>query len=174
MAYHNNTFSSNTNDTYLESEVLGADPVKLVHLLYRGAIDAVGAARRHLSAGEIPQRSRKITKAWEILNELLTSLNKDAAGEQSAEAEALTRQLAELYAFMQQRLLDANAEQADEPLAEVESLLDTLCEAWSELAQQSRPAAAQNMTTASASSSSQTQAAEPGLSAGYRPLRAAY
>ena len=32
-------------DRYLEAEVLSADPVKLVWLLYRGAMDAVRAAR---------------------------------------------------------------------------------------------------------------------------------
>ena len=32
-------------DRYLEAEVLSADPVKLVWLLYRGALDSVRAAR---------------------------------------------------------------------------------------------------------------------------------
>jgi flagellar protein FliS len=110
-------------ETYLEAEVLGADPMKLVHLLYRGATEAVAAARRHLAAGEIRQRSRQITKCWEILYELSRSLDQQRGGE-------ISRRLAGLYGYMQNRLLEANSKQTDAPLAEVESLLGTLGEAW--------------------------------------------
>src|SRR5207248_1248658 len=108
---------------YLEAEVMGSDPVKLIHMLYRGALQSVGAARRDLAAGNIQQRSRQITKAWEILQELLRSLDHTHGGE-------LSRNLAGLYSYIQQRLLDANAGQIDEPLAEAERLLATLSEAW--------------------------------------------
>ena len=39
---------------YLETEVYSADPVKLVCMLYRGAIEATGAARRYLKIVEVP------------------------------------------------------------------------------------------------------------------------
>ena len=110
-------------DTYLEAEVLGADPVKLVHMLYRGAIEAVGAARRHLAAGAIRERSRQIMRAWHILQELTQSLDHAAGGE-------ISRSLAELYGYMQTRLMDANMRQADAPLREVESLLTSMAESW--------------------------------------------
>ncbi len=146
MAYSNTTLNN-----YLEAEVLNADPVKLISLLYRGAGEAVGAARRHLADGDIPARSAKIMKAWEILAELLTSLAVPAqetpaspekeSPAQTAEfaaadpqAQELVMQLHDLYGYMQQRLLDANAQQSDEPLAEVASLLTTLAEAWNGLA----------------------------------------
>jgi flagellar secretion chaperone FliS len=112
------------HDQYLEAEVLGADPVKLVHMLYRGATEAVAAARRHLAAGEIRQRSRQITKSWEILYELSRSLDHERGGE-------ISRRLGALYAYMQTLLLEANARQTDAPLAEVEALLATLGEGWS-------------------------------------------
>lgn len=108
---------------YLEAEVMGADPVKLVNMLYRGASEAVAAARRHLAARDIAQRSRQIQKAWEILVELLQSLDQERGGE-------LGSRLAGLYVYMQQRLIEANIQQADPPLAEVEMLLGTLGEAW--------------------------------------------
>ena len=111
------------HDNYLQTEVLSADPLKLVHLLYRAAIDAIGAARRHLASGEIAERSRKITKAWDILQELRQSLD-------DAHDAELSRSLRGLYAYMQGRLLEANAQQADAPLAEVEQLLRTLYEGW--------------------------------------------
>jgi len=108
---------------YLEAEVLNADPVKLVQLLYRGAIDAVVTARRHLASGAIRLRSRSITKAWEILLELLQTLDHTHGGD-------LSRNLASLYTYMQTRLMEANSRQSDAPLKEVEDLLNTLMEGW--------------------------------------------
>jgi len=118
---------------YLETEVMGADPIKLVYLLYRGAIDSVGAARRSLAAGDIAARSRQIQKAWDILQELHMSLDKPRGGK-------LGVQLAALYVYMQKRLLEANLQQADGPLEEVERLLGTLAEGWRSLMASSAPA----------------------------------
>jgi len=116
-----------TYDQYLQNEVLSADPLKLVNMLYRAAIEAVGAARRHLAAGEIRERSRKITKAWEILHELRQSLDDEQGGQLSASLRAL-------YVYSQGRLIEGNAKQSDAPLAEVERILGTLHEGWSSLA----------------------------------------
>jgi flagellar protein FliS len=114
----------NTNyDTYLEAEVLGADPMKLVHMLYRGAAEAVASARRHLVSGDIRRRSRQVTKCWEILQELNQTLDHERGGH-------ISKNLCELYTYMQRRLLEGNIEQIDAPLAEVETLLGTLSEAW--------------------------------------------
>jgi flagellar protein FliS len=119
----NNTYADRTHDRYLEAEVLNADPMKLVRMLYRGAIEATGAARLHLAAGAIRERSLQIMKAWRILDELAQSLDHQQGG-------AISPALARLYAYMQTRLIEANSRQADAPLAEVESLLGTLFEAW--------------------------------------------
>jgi flagellar secretion chaperone FliS len=125
MAYPNSAYSntvySNFN-RYLETEVLSADPVQLICLLYRGAIEATAAARRHLAARQIKERSRQIMRALAILRELARSLD--------PQYEEISRPLRELYAYMQARLLEANARQIDPPLAEVEQLLSTLLEGW--------------------------------------------
>jgi flagellar secretion chaperone FliS len=109
-------------DKYLETEVFSADPVKLVCMLYRGAIEATAAARRHLHLGEIKARSRQIMRTLAIVRELSRSLD--------PQYEEISRPLGELYAYMQTRLLEANAKQIDAPLAEVEQLLCTLLEGW--------------------------------------------
>jgi flagellar secretion chaperone FliS len=109
---------------YLQIEILNADPVKLVSILYRAAIEALGAARRHLQLGAIRERSLQITKASAIINELMLSLNHQQGGE-------ISRTLGGLYAYMQSRLIEANSRQIEEPLAEVQNLLATLLEAWS-------------------------------------------
>jgi len=116
----------NIHEKYLENEVLGADPLKLVRVLYHGAIDAVAAARIHLLHGAIRERSRQITKALLIVHELLRSLD-------HTHDARVSRPLADLYVYMTRRLVEANSKQIDEPLAEVERLLTTLLEAWSSL-----------------------------------------
>lgn len=115
MAYSN-------HGRYLETEVFSADPVELVRMLYRGAMEATALARRHLRAGEIAERSRHIMRAFAILGELSRALD--------PKYEQISRPLGELYAYMRQQLLEANAKQVDAPLAEVERLLATLYDGW--------------------------------------------
>jgi flagellar protein FliS len=113
----------NVHDTYLEERILSADPVELVHLLYQGAITAVGDGRRHLAEKQILARARCLSKACDILIELNTSLDFERGGE-------LSVRLSQLYGYMHRRLLEGNTRQTDEPLAEVLSLLVTLSEGW--------------------------------------------
>jgi flagellar protein FliS len=119
MSYSNRAYTN--FDRYLEAEVFSADPVKLVCMLYRGAIEATAAARRHLKAGEIRLRSREILRALAILRELTRALDPQYE---------ISRPLGDLYVYMQTQLLAANAKQIDAPLAEVEQLLSTLLEGW--------------------------------------------
>jgi flagellar secretion chaperone FliS len=127
---------NNGHETYLESRVLGADPLELVSLLYQGCRQAVRDAREHLAGGRIAERSRAISKACEILTELAGSLDHTQASE-------ISQRLALLYDYMQRRLLDANMHQADQPLAEVLGLLTTLGEAWESVNRSTSKAAPQ-------------------------------
>ena len=110
-------------DSYLETEILSASPMRLVELLYRGAIEAVRQARNAVDASNIAERNRQIARAHAILSELLSSLDHGRGG-------ALSLELAELYDYMQRRLNDANFEQTTGPIEEVRRLLETLLDAW--------------------------------------------
>jgi flagellar protein FliS len=112
---------------YLDEEVMAASPLQLVRLLYRGALDSIAAARRHLRLGEIPDRSSAINKTMAIVIELSRSLDRQMSGD-------LSHNLAELYAYVQRLLIEGNARQFDAPLAEAEALLSTLLEAWEQCA----------------------------------------
>ncbi len=118
-----NFTKASVQNQYLEAEILSADPVKLVSLAYRGALDAVAAARRHLANREIRERSTRLMQTYGILFELSRALDYTAGGE-------ISRNLGKLYFYMQNRLLEANSQQSDEPLAEVERLLTTLNDGW--------------------------------------------
>ncbi len=113
----------NGYQSYLENEILSADPLKLVELLYRGALDAIYSARVNLAKREIRQRSQAITKAQLIVLELARSLD-------PKHDPNLTTQLARLYQYIGRLLVDANLRQQDAPLAEASQLLGTLLEAW--------------------------------------------
>jgi len=142
----------NAFHNYLDNEVLTAHPLRLVQLLYRGALDSIASARRHLKLGEIRARSRAITKAMRIVTELARSLNMDEGGE-------VSRNLARLYGYVLRLLMKANSEQSDAPLAEAERLLGALAEAWDSAAQDS---------------TAQENASAPVSEEDYEPLSCAY
>jgi flagellar protein FliS len=111
---------------YVENEVLSADPLGLVRLLYAGALDAVGQAREHLAAGRIRERSHSINRAMQIVAELQGSLDPERGG-------AIAQSLAELYAFVQGRLIQANARQDAPALDDAARILSTLYEGWKQI-----------------------------------------
>ena len=120
------------HNAYVESRILSADPIELVNMLYQACTAAVREARHHLANGEIGERSRKISKAYEILTELSVSLDYQKGGE-------ISQRLGRLYDYMQGRLLEANMHQADAPLAETLGLLSTLLEAWADVPRTVKP-----------------------------------
>ncbi len=108
---------------YIQDSVLGSDPVDLIRALYEAAIGATQEAGRCLITGDMWGRSKAVSKATNILTELLVSLDHEKGG-------ALSQNLKRLYAYMQSRLFDAHIKKSAEPLQEVERLLNTLLEAW--------------------------------------------
>jgi flagellar protein FliS len=128
---------SNPYTAYLEATVLTAEPVELIRILCRAAVDSVRDARAHLAAGDIPGRANAISKSVGILHELNLSLHHD-------EGPAIALNLVELYDYMQRRLLAGHLDQSDAPLAEVARLLDTLSDAWNQIDPQAAP---ENHTT---------------------------
>jgi len=123
MRVQGKTMPSNAFAAYLESEIMSADPVELIQILYKAGLEAVGQARRHLQQGDIASRSREITRASAILTELSLAVDRESGG-------PLSRNLIELYDYMQRLLIEANVEQSEPPLAEAGRLLATLLEAW--------------------------------------------
>jgi len=111
------------NTSYQEAEILSAEPLQLVLLLYRGALDEIVRARGCLAMRDIAGRARAVNKAIRIIAELALSLNREQGGD-------ISRGLVELYDYIQRLLIDANCRQADGPLAEAQNLMTTLQEAW--------------------------------------------
>jgi flagellar protein FliS len=115
--------ATSASTAYLESKIFSADPVELVQILYRAALESLGHARRYLQEGDVAARSHEISRTMAVLTELMLSVDREAGG-------PLAANLLELYDYMQRRLIEANAEQTEAPLAEVGRLLATLLEGW--------------------------------------------
>lgn len=118
---------------YIQNNLLGSHPLDLVTALYEGAIEATQDAARCLKTGDVWGRSKAVSKATNILTQLLVSLNHEKGG-------TLSRNLKRLYAYMQSRLIEAHANKSEKPLEEVERLLTTLLEAWRVVAAKERQA----------------------------------
>src|SRR5205085_2457921 len=103
--------------------VLTAEPVELIRILHRSALESLRDARVHLAGGDIAGRSAAISKTMNIVRELSLSVDHESEP-------VLARRLVELYDYVQRRLLTAQLEQSERPLTEVADLLTTLCEAW--------------------------------------------
>lgn len=111
----------------LESDVLGADPHRLIVLLFDGAEAALNRAQACLAAKDINGKSEALVKAIEIINDgLAASLNTESGGE-------LAGNLKALYDYMVSRLIHANAHLDPIAVSEVQKLLAEIAGAWREL-----------------------------------------
>lgn len=111
----------------LESDVLGADPHRLIVLLFDGAEAALTRAQACLAAKDINGKSDALVKAIEIINDgLAASLNTESGGE-------LAGNLKALYDYMVSRLIHANAHMDPVAVSEVQTLLGEIAGAWREL-----------------------------------------
>ncbi len=110
----------------LEEQVLCADPIELVSIMFDHLVASVGEARKHLVSGDREGRGRSIAKALGLLGELSQSLNMQEGGE-------LARTLHQVYGFVADRLVQAQSQQLEKPLIEAAEALRPLRDAWKEL-----------------------------------------
>jgi len=112
------------NNVSLESKVNGADPHKLIALLFEGALLAISNAKNEISRKDIAAKGKSISRAISIIGEgLNASLDKKVGGE-------LALSLSALYDYMVMRLVEANIKNDIEILDEVGRLLAELKGAW--------------------------------------------
>lgn len=114
-------------DVGTTSAVEGADPHKLIALLFEGAIAAIAVARGAMEQNRVADKGRAISKAIDIIeNGLMASLNVEQGGE-------LAGRLGALYDYMCERLLFANLKNSVAALDEVSGLLGNIQQAWAQI-----------------------------------------
>lgn len=112
----------------VETGIEGANPHKLILMLYDGALLSLNQASLAMADKNIPKKGREISRALDIIsNGLQNSLNQEVGGE-------LTDRLNALYDYMCDRLLFANLKNDQGALKEVIGLLADLRGAWEEIA----------------------------------------
>ena len=109
--------------TNIESIVHEATPHKLIEMLFKGAKDALSQAVGAIERKDFEAKSKKISKATEIILNLRTYLDKEKGGE-------VADNLNELYTYMATVIIDANRTNDTEKLREVSALLDTVVDGW--------------------------------------------
>lgn len=112
--------------TNIESIVHEATPHKLIEMLFKGAKDALSQAVGAIERKDFEAKSKKISKAAEIILNLRTYLDKEKGGE-------VADNLNELYTYMAKVLIDANRTNDTEKLREVSALLDTVVDGWTSM-----------------------------------------
>ncbi len=115
---------------YGPEQVMAADPVTLVAMLYDKAVLSLKAAVQAIHKDEIEVRWKNSHRAQEIINHLFTTVDLEKGGEIASNLEAL-------YAYMLQRLLDVDVKNDPRAAEEVIELLEPLRASWSELARTS-------------------------------------
>lgn len=115
-----------------EAEILGADPHRLIVLLFDGAEAALTKAQDCLVSQDITGRSEALIKAIDIISSgLSSSLNLEQGGDLAVNLKAL-------YDYMVSRLIHANIHQDANAIAEVQKLLGELASAWREMGENVR------------------------------------
>ena len=112
--------------TNIESIVHEATPHKLVEMLFKGAKDALAHAMGAIEREDFESRSKKISKAIEIILNLQTYLDKE-------KGEEVAKNLNELYTYMVKVLIDANRTNDLGKLREVYDLLGTIADGWTSM-----------------------------------------
>ncbi|HEY0267882.1 MAG TPA: flagellar export chaperone FliS [Methyloradius sp.] len=116
----------------VETGVVAASPLKLVVMLYDGAIAACQSAILQMSQKNIEKKSALLSKAIMIIQSgLRLSLDKQSGGE-------IAQSLDDLYTYMSDRLYIANINNDPELVHEVIKLLIDLKSSWETIEQQGR------------------------------------
>lgn len=111
-------------DAYMRGSVESAPPIKIVRMLYQGAVRALAQAK---AAGtESVEFQTRIGHADEIVTELRLALRPEFGAEQCANLESL-------YLFIQDRLVQARCDRESGPVDEAREILETLLEAWNQV-----------------------------------------
>ncbi|MGB0331663.1 MAG: flagellar export chaperone FliS [Planctomycetota bacterium] len=114
-------------EAYLNSSVENAPPIKIVRLLYQGAIRFLGQATLEDSRDPRSKFVELLSDADAIVAELRLSLDPSAGSPDVVE------NLQSLYLFCEGEIQRAMLDRSPEPLGGVKAVLETLLEAWSKV-----------------------------------------
>jgi len=108
---------------YIQTDVITADPRRLVILCYEEAIRSLNVARESYVSGEFETKGNAIQKALSLLNELRGALDFERGGE-------VAKHLDKLYNFMGGHILKADQRRDVRGFSQIVMMLEELKAAW--------------------------------------------
>ncbi|MEM6672734.1 MAG: flagellar export chaperone FliS [Planctomycetota bacterium] len=114
-------------EAYLTSSIENAPPIKIVRMLYQGALRFLAQAAREDPSDPASRFIELCSGADAIVVELRLALDPEA------DDGPVVEPLRDLYAFCERELQTAMLERDAAPLAAVERVLGTLLEAWEQV-----------------------------------------
>jgi flagellar protein FliS len=103
--------------------VEGADPHRLVQLMFEALLDRLALARGHMERGRTGPKGEALSRAIALFEALSASLDLDRGGDIAVNLRAL-------YDYSMRRLLDANLRNDTAALDEVAGLVREVKSAW--------------------------------------------
>ncbi len=116
----------NNINNYQKVQVTTADRLKLVVMLYDGAISYLKTAIKYINENDMAAKGIYISKAQDIIDELNNSLNMNEGGE-------IASTLRKIYNFLYFYLVKANLKKDTKMIQEVIDILSSLRDAWDEI-----------------------------------------
>jgi flagellar protein FliS len=111
---------------------MGASPVKLVVMLYDGALRFMDASKRAMAAGDTYKQNEQSIRAQNIVLELMSTLDMKQGGE-------ISQNLMALYTFVLEKLIEGNVEDKSESIDVAAKIMSDLRDGWVQLEQQQIP-----------------------------------
>ena len=118
--------------TYRESAFENAPPIKIVRLLYQGALRFLDQVEQVEAGGAGSRFAYFVMRADAVVTELRVALDKHPAPQ-------IADNLEQLYLFVEERLRSAIREQSKVPLEEARAVLADLLQAWLHVEVGTRP-----------------------------------
>lgn len=112
---------------YRENAVMAASPEQLVVLLYEHLIINLKRADRQIRARDIAGKAESLTKANDIVLELLASLDFEKGGE-------IAQRLASLYGFFTQEISQVSRTLDTARIGQIVEMAEELHESWAQAA----------------------------------------
>ena len=108
---------------YQKNNVMTADGVGIVILLYEGVINFNNISKAAIERNDVESRSKHINKSMAIVGELNDALDMEVGGK-------IAENLRKLYTYILEELTHANLNNDPVPLDTVNTLISELKEGW--------------------------------------------
>ena len=131
MSYGYGSSVDTAASAYKASRVMSSTPVDLIVMLHERLLADLKGGALAIETQNINAKAVRVQSAYDVIYELMASLDREAGGE-------ISNRLAALYAYMITRIGDASRTLDPEPLNEVAAHVESLLSAWSDLAAQGR------------------------------------